>query len=171
MTKARRVCAALLVALLVGFMGGAARADQLADGEKVFRKCAACHSNQAGMNKIGPSLAGVVGRKAGSIPGFHYSSAMQQSTIVWDEASLDAFLTDPAKFVPGTRMNFVGLRRTEDRAAVIAFLKGQAGAAPASSATAASSTAASSTGAAAPAAAAPAAAPAEAVITGGYVPN
>lgn len=92
-------------------------------GEKVFKKCAACHSIEAGKNKVGPSLHGVVGRPAGSVEGFKYSDAMKESGIVWDEATLDSFLTKPKDVVPKTRMAFPGLKDEEDRQDVIAYLK------------------------------------------------
>lgn len=74
-------------------------------------------------NKIGPSLAGVVGRKAGSISGFAYSAANKNSGDTWDEQTLDAYLTDPRKFIPGTKMVFAGLKNPEDRRALIEYLK------------------------------------------------
>ena len=95
-------------------------------GEAVFKKnCAICHTTEAGKNKIGPSLAGVVGRKAGSIPDYTYSQANKNSGVTWDEATLDTYLTAPTKFVPGTKMVFAGLKNPDDRKAVIAWLKTQ----------------------------------------------
>lgn len=95
-------------------------------GEAVFKKnCAVCHTLEAGKNKIGPSLAGVVGRKAGSIPGFAYSEANKNSGDTWDEQTLDAYLTDPRKFMPGTKMVFAGLKNPDDRKALIEYLKEQ----------------------------------------------
>ena len=99
----------------------AARADDR--GEAVFkRSCALCHSVEPGKNKVGPSLAGVVGRPAGSAPDFSYSSANKASGIVWTKAKLDEYLADPQKVVPGTLMLFPGLKKPEDRQAVIAYL-------------------------------------------------
>ncbi len=92
-------------------------------GEAVFkRNCAICHSLDPGKNKVGPSLAGVVGRRAGSVPDFNYSSANKASGIVWTKEKLDEYLTDPQKMVPGTLMLFPGLKNPDDRQAVIAFL-------------------------------------------------
>lgn len=88
-----------------------------------FGQCAACHSVEPGANGIGPSLAGVVGRKAGSLPGFVYSAAMKADGKVWDEATLDAFLTSPAKAIPGTKMTFAGQGDPAKRKAVIDYLK------------------------------------------------
>lgn len=74
-------------------------------GEQAFAMCAACHSRDAGApQRMGPNLRGVVGRKAGSNPGFDYSPALRASNITWDAAQLDAYLAAPAKHVPGTRM-------------------------------------------------------------------
>jgi cytochrome c len=93
-------------------------------GESVFKKnCAICHTLEPGKNKIGPSLAGVVGRKAGSVPGFAYSDANKKSGDTWDEQTLDTYLTDPRKFMPGTKMVFNGLKGPEDRKALIEYLK------------------------------------------------
>jgi len=95
-------------------------------GETLFKKnCAICHTLEAGKNKIGPSLAGVVGRKAGSVPGFAYSAANKNSGDVWDAQTLDTYLADPRKFMPGTKMVFAGLKTPEDRKALIEYLKEQ----------------------------------------------
>jgi len=95
-------------------------------GETVFKKnCAICHTVDAGKNKIGPSLAGVVGRKAGSVPGFAYSAANKNSGDTWDAQTLDTYLTDPRKFMPGTKMVFAGLKNPEDRKALIEYLMKQ----------------------------------------------
>jgi cytochrome c len=79
----------------------------------------------SGKNKIGPSLAGVVGRKAGSVPGFAYSAANKNSGDIWDAQTLDIYLTDPRRFMPGTKMVFAGLKNPEDRKALIEYLKEQ----------------------------------------------
>ena len=95
-----------------------------AAGRLVFRKCQACHSMEPGKTILGPSLAGILGRKAGSDPGYSYSPAMKQANIVWDAKSLDAYLRDPQKLVPGNKMPFPGLKTDNDRADVIAFFAG-----------------------------------------------
>jgi len=93
------------------------------DGEKVFnRTCALCHSIDPGRNLVGPSLAGVVGRRAGQVQGYDYSDANRNSGLTWDVATLDVYLTSPRGLVPGTKMSFPGLKDPADRAAVIAFL-------------------------------------------------
>lgn len=88
-----------------------------------FAQCAACHSVEKGMHGVGPSLAGVFGTKAGDIPGFAFSDAMKGSGLVWDEKTLDTYLTNPMKVVPGTRMTYAGLTDPTDRKAVIDYLK------------------------------------------------
>ena len=91
-------------------------------GKTVFKKCAVCHSNEAGKNKIGPSLFGVVGRPSASVAGFTYSDAMKKFNHVWDEETLFTYLAEPKALVPGTRMTFVGLKSEKDRHDVIAYL-------------------------------------------------
>ena len=86
--------AGLLLGMLV--LTGPAWADgDAAEGEKVFAKCRACHSAEPGKNGVGPSLAGVFGRKSGTLPGFTYSKAMVEKALVWDEKTLAGYLTDP----------------------------------------------------------------------------
>ncbi len=93
-------------------------------GKIIFIRCASCHAiGPGGGARIGPNLLGVVGRKAGSLPGANYSAAMKQQNFIWTEAMLDRWLTQPAAVVPGTAMAFAGLPKPEDRAAVIAYLK------------------------------------------------
>src|SRR5215204_4306911 len=102
-------------------------------GRQVYRKCQACHSLEPGKNTVGPSLAGIVGKKAGSAPGFNYSPALKAANITWERATLDAYLLDPQKTVPGNRMPFPALKPENERRDVIAYLMGDAGAAPAAS--------------------------------------
>lgn len=91
-------------------------------GKTVSMKCVACHSFAAGQNKIGPALAGAVGRKAGTAPGFAYSPAMKASGLTWDAATLDRYLANPRGVVPGTKMIFAGIPAPADRANLIAYL-------------------------------------------------
>jgi cytochrome c2 len=121
--KIYSMIALLLVAWLTMLSTGAVAEEP---GETLFKKnCAICHTLEAGKNKIGPSLAGVVGRKAGSVPGFAYSAANKNSGDVWDAQTLDTYLADPRKFMPGTKMVFAGLKNPEDRKALIEYLKEQ----------------------------------------------
>jgi cytochrome c len=110
----------------ISFIGLTGNVANAADGKKIYKKCKACHTVDAGgKNKIGPNLNGVVGRAAGSVEGFKYSDVLLASGVTWDEASLDAFLKKPKKFMKGTKMSFKGLKKEDDRAAIIEFLKAQ----------------------------------------------
>ena len=111
---------AALAAVLVLAAGGAAAQDAGA-GKTVFAQCTACHAID-GSNGVGPTLQGVVGRKAGSVVGFRYSRAMKSSTLVWDEKALDGYIADPQKALPGNVMPFSGLPDAKQRADVIAYL-------------------------------------------------
>lgn len=121
MSLSRVFGAALSFAALAA---GSARAADAAAGAKTFGTfCNSCHSADAPpQNKQGPSLLGVVGRKAGSIADFHYSKAMKASGKVWTPAALDAYLTAPQQVVPGASMNFRGLTDPATRANVVAYL-------------------------------------------------
>src|SRR5262245_43511270 len=91
-------------------------------GKSAFQQCAACHAADDA-NGVGPGLKGLVGRKSGAHEGFRYSRAMKGAGITWDEKSLDAFLADPQKAVPGNQMPFAGLADARQRAELIAYLK------------------------------------------------
>jgi cytochrome c len=122
---ARLSDAALSIAILTCFAAAPGAKAQDA-GEAVFKRyCAVCHSVEAGKNKIGPSLAGIIGRKAGSVPGYSYTDANKNSGVTWDDNNLDTYLTDPKKFIPGTKMLFAGVKSDDDRKALIAYLKQQ----------------------------------------------
>ena len=108
------ICAGVLLAGL----GGAALAADAEHGQQLFKACAACHTN-----KLGPSLTGVVGRKAAALDDFRYSPAMQRSNIVWDDTNLRDYITDPQGKVKGNRMPFAGLKNPQDADEVIAYLK------------------------------------------------
>tara|TARA_B100000678_G_scaffold174455_1_gene145484 strand:- start:464 stop:955 length:492 start_codon:yes stop_codon:yes gene_type:complete len=94
-------------------------------GKKVFAKCMTCHSVDAGVNKVGPSLHGVVGREAGSVADYSYSTANKDSGITWTPEELYVYLADPQATIPGTKMAFPGLKDPQDRANVIAYLETQ----------------------------------------------
>ena len=94
-----------------------------ADGAKIFKKCAACHSIiQGGGNKIGPALWGVLGRQAGSISDYKYSKAMAAHGKVWSFEEMNSFLIKPKDWINGTKMQFLGLKNAKDRAAVILYM-------------------------------------------------
>ena len=102
---------------LAGLTGDAAA------GQRVFAQCRTCHAVEAGQNKVGPSLNGIFGRTAGSVPNFRYSAANKASGIVWTEEIMFEYLEDPRGYMPGTNMSFVGLKQPQQRADVIAYLK------------------------------------------------
>lgn len=94
-----------------------------AHGKQIFMQCKTCHAVEAGKNMIGPSLAGIIGRAAGTVAGFNYSAANKNSGITWSEEKLFQYLEKPMRVVPGTKMSFAGLPKAQDRADVIAYLK------------------------------------------------
>lgn len=114
------------VALMLGSGPRAHAAGDPGKGADVFdSQCAECHSIKSGRNKKGPSLFGVVGRKAGSIADFSYSDAMKNSGITWTTDKLDDYITHPKKTVPGDKMKFDGLESAGERADLIQFLMTQ----------------------------------------------
>lgn len=126
-TKSKSLmAAAALGAAIIGTSGHVVAGDAV-KGAKVFKKCAACHSVEEGKRKIGPSLYGVIGRTSGTLEGFRYSKPMQSAEIVWTEETISDYLANPRTFIKGNRMAFVGLRKPEDRADVIAYLKSVTG--------------------------------------------
>lgn len=102
---------------LADFTGDAAA------GEKVFIQCQACHVLDEGVNRVGPSLAGIVGRAAGSVEGFNYTDANANSGITWTPEKMFQYLENPQRVIPGTRMAFAGLKDGQDRADIIAYLQ------------------------------------------------
>ncbi|QKC96583.1 cytochrome c family protein [Mesorhizobium sp. NZP2298] len=107
-----------------------AQAKDIEAGKVVFKKCAACHNADTDANKVGPTLKGVVGRTAGTAPGYSYSKAMKDAGaagLVWDEPNLTEYLTDPKAKVPTNKMGFPGLKNPDDIKNVIAYLKNVSG--------------------------------------------
>jgi len=126
-----RAFAVGLAAALAAFSFGAgpalaaeAKAPDLARGAKLFKKCVHCHTvNREGRHRIGPNLHGLFGRRAGTIPGFDFSPAWRGANFVWTEKTLDTYLRNPRQTIPNNLMQFDGLNRPEDRAALIAYMK------------------------------------------------
>lgn len=110
---------ALLMALAAGPALGAS--DPLA-GKALYAQCAACHSLDADTSALGPSLKGVVGRKAGAVEAYVYSPPMRRADVTWTSETLDAFLADPQAVVPGNKMPFSGMAAPKDREDLIAYL-------------------------------------------------
>ncbi len=92
-------------------------------GEKTFKQCALCHSAKVNENKIGPSLYGIVGRVAGTASAYNYSTANKKSGITWTEQAIFDYLENPRAKMPGTKMGYAGMRKPQDRANLIAYLK------------------------------------------------
>jgi cytochrome c len=105
----------LLVAALAG--------GDPALGEQLYVRCQACHA--LAYDRVGPRHCGLLGRRAGSLPGFQYSPAMKRSRLVWDEKTLERFLADPLKAVPGTTMTYAGVPDRKERSDLIAYLRQQ----------------------------------------------
>jgi cytochrome c len=118
------IVAALAAMMAVGHSAPSLASGDAARGEKVYQDCMLCHSLD--QNEIGPKHRGVFGRKAGSVADYGYSAALKASNIVWNESTLDRWLTDPQALVPGTKMLF-SVDDAQDRTDVIAFLKEKAG--------------------------------------------
>ena len=118
--------ATLALGLAVGFglsLGGAQAGDAAA-GKKVFKKCKACHTVDAGgKNKVGPNLHGIIGKAAASVEGYKYSKAMAASGVTWTEENLAEFFKKPKKFIPKTKMSFGGLKKDKQIEDLLAYLK------------------------------------------------
>ena len=98
--------------------------EQLAKGQKLFKRCASCHSLEKGKHRTGPSLHAVMGREAASVEGFRkYSNALKKAGVTWTDDAMDAFLLAPRKYIKGTRMSFAGMKKDGDREALIVYLK------------------------------------------------
>jgi cytochrome c2 len=121
-------CRSVLVALLASaaLAAPALAAGDPASGEKIFRRCMACHVADDHTDRLGPHLGDVYGRHAGAVEGYAYSQALADADFVWDESTLDPWLADPKAYIEGTKM-VLKLSKPEDRADVIAYLKSLSG--------------------------------------------
>jgi len=114
---------ALALDILLAIAADPGMAADVEAGKTAFKKCALCHTTEAGKNKIGPSLFGVVGRKSAGLDNFNYSEGMKKFDHTWDEETLDTYLADPRGTVPGTKMIFPGIKDKTERDDVIAYLE------------------------------------------------
>ncbi|MBR0750165.1 cytochrome c family protein [Bradyrhizobium japonicum] len=121
MKHTETVGAIIAVLMLTCTVSGPGHAQDAQHGKAVFKACATCHATDHA-NRVGPGLEEVVGRKAGTVPGFRYSNAMKNSAIVWDTKTLDAYLESPQKVVPGNSMPYAGLKDATDRTDLVAYL-------------------------------------------------
>jgi cytochrome c len=119
--KSPAVALALAAAGATALAAPPARVGDAKAGKAVYERCLACHA--LAYDRTGPRHCGLFGRRAGSVPGFAYSEAMKRSRIVWDEKTLNLFLADPLKTVPGTSMGYAGVKDRQERADLIAYLK------------------------------------------------
>jgi len=119
----RRLALAALSAVAYAVASAAVAATQgdPKAGEAIYARCLACHA--LGYDRVGPRHCGLFGRSAGSVAGFQYSPAMKKAKIVWNEKTLDRFLANPLKAVPGTNMTYAGVTDPRERADLIAYLK------------------------------------------------
>jgi len=117
------VIAAVSAAMSVIPAAGAKAQDADDAGKKAYRECIACHATEKGNNGVGPSLAGVVGQKAGEVEGFRFSSPMKRSGIVWTPENLDKYIASPQDVVPGSRMPYSGMQDPAMRAALVKYLE------------------------------------------------
>ena len=113
--------AVLTAAIVLAGAATPAHAQDVNAGKQVFAQCAACHAVTAS-NGVGPGLLGIVGRRSASSPGFRYSPALKRANLTWDEKTLDNYIADPQKAVPGNLMPFSGIADATQRADLIAYL-------------------------------------------------
>src|SRR5437867_9129434 len=122
-TPTRHVLVLLCTFAFTSFASLAHAQGDAARGEKYFEDCASCHTLANGQNGVGPSLFGVLGRKAGSLDDYRYSPALKRSGILWSPQTLDTFIADPQKAVPANRMPYAGMTNANERADLIAYLQ------------------------------------------------
>jgi cytochrome c len=120
---ARHLGTAVIAGALTLASSAALAQGDAAQGEKVFNQCKACHAVDEPQNKVGPHLVGIFGRPAGSVEDFKYSDAIKESGITWNDETLSAFLADPRTYIKGNRMAYAGLKKDEDIANLLAYLK------------------------------------------------
>jgi cytochrome c len=120
---ARHLGTAVIAGALALASSAALAQGDAAQGEKVFNQCKACHAVDEPQNKVGPHLVGIFGRPAGSIEDFKYSDALKESGITWNDETLSAFLANPRGYIKGNRMAYAGLKKDEDIAHLLAYLK------------------------------------------------
>jgi len=122
--RSRRLTRAGIAGVLLAGSATAALAADPAAGQQIFKaQCGICHSVASGQNGIGPTMFGVVGRSAGSVPGFQYTADHKKLGVTWDAVTLDKYLTNPRAMVPDTTMIYAGLKDDAKRAALIAYLE------------------------------------------------
>ena len=121
MKGAGKIDTFIAVLVLAGATADRGYAQDAEHGKTIFKSCAVCHAKDHA-NRVGPGLEGIIGRKAGTAPGFGYSNAMKKSDIVWDTKILDAYLESPQQVVPGNRMPYAGLKNATDRTDLVAYL-------------------------------------------------
>lgn len=119
------VLAGILLAAAAGSVpaatGAIATEGDAGRGKEIYARCGACHSLD--YDRVGPHHCGLFGRRAGSVEGFEYSKAMKNSKLVWNSETLDRFIADPLKTVPGTRMGYAGIPDARERADLLAYLR------------------------------------------------
>jgi cytochrome c len=119
----RQLAICLLALAIASSSATAAYAEEgdATRGETVYQRCQACHALAA--NRVGPKHCGLFGRKAGTAAGYQYSAAMRKYGVTWDEATIDHFIENPMKVVPGTKMGYAGIKDPQERTDLIAYLK------------------------------------------------
>ncbi len=113
--------AAFLAAMIVAVPSGRAADGNYGRGEEIYQRCLACHA--LAQNRVGPRHCGLFGRKAGTVKGYQYSTAMKKYGVIWNEQTLDRFIENPLKTVPGTKMGYAGVKNPQERADLITYLK------------------------------------------------